>query len=55
MQPLMIQNTEKFGAEQLILNDEQGMKLKRSLYQNEKVRENLRKLIPYFDELGIFD
>lgn len=52
---MMIQNSEKFGVEQLILNDEQGMTFKRSLYRNEKVRENLKKLIPYFDELGIFD
>lgn len=55
VQPMMINNTEKVGAEELILNDERGMENKRSLYRSEKVRENLRKLIPYFDELGTFD
>lgn len=55
VQPLQINNTEKVSSEGLISIDEKGMDCKRSFYKGEKIRANLRKLIPYYDQLGIFD
>lgn len=52
---MLINNTEKVDAEGLILLDEKGMNCKRSFYRGDKVQNNLRKLIPYYNQFGIFD
>lgn len=52
---MLINNTENVDAEGLILLDEKGVDCKRSFYKGEKIRANLRKLIPYFDKFGTFD
>lgn len=55
VQPLHINNTENVDADGLISLSEKGMNCKRSFYNSDRVRANLRKLIPYYDQLGIFD
>lgn len=55
VQPMMIANTEKIGAEDLILGDEKATKAKWTLYRGENVRDNLRKLIPFYNSIGLFD
>lgn len=56
IQPVMI-NTETAEAdfESLNMDDEKSMKLKRVIYSSSKVHANLRKLIPMYDEMGLFD
>lgn len=49
------ENVEDANIEALLLADEQAMKFKRLLYSSEKVQANLRKMIPMYDEMGIFD
>lgn len=51
LQPLQIDNNQNILLEELG-NNEEG---KRSLYEREHIRANLIKLIPYYDQLGIFD
>lgn len=56
IQPLVInENTEDAETQVLHAGDERSMKFKRIVYSSPKVRANLRKLIPLFDEMGIFD
>lgn len=54
-QAITIGNTVGAGIEDLLKNDANGMKIKRSFYQNQKVQEILCKMIPYYDEIGTFD
>lgn len=56
IQPLMInEENEDADVEALITGDERSMKYKRIIYSSTKVRNNLRKLIPIYDQMGIFD
>ncbi|XP_031633749.1 uncharacterized protein LOC116347328 [Contarinia nasturtii] len=56
IQPLMInEETAEADIEALIVGDERSLKYKRLIYSSEKVRANLRKLIPIYDSMGIFD
>lgn len=49
------ENTEDADLEALILGDERSIKYKRIIYSSPKVQANLRKLIPYYDKMGVFD
>lgn len=49
------ENVEDASIEALIMNDERAMKYKRLVYSSAKVQTNLRKIIPIYDELGLFD
>lgn len=49
------ENVEDAHIEALLINDERGLKFKRLIYSSAKVQANLRKLIPMFDEMGVFD
>ena len=55
VQPLHINETVKIDTETLILDNEETLQARRNLYKNERVLANLRKLIPYYDGLGVFD
>lgn len=54
-QPITIGNTVGAGIEDVLKNDANGMKIKRSFYENKKVQEILRKMIPYYNAIGTFD
>lgn len=49
------ENTEGADVEALIVGDERSIKYKRVIYSSPKVQANLRKLIPFYDNMGIFD
>lgn len=49
------EDTDEADIEALIVGDERSMKYKRTIYSSSKVRANLRKLIPMYDSMGIFD
>lgn len=56
VQPLMInEETADADVEKLLMDDEPAMKYKRLVYSSKKVQANLRKLIPMFDDMGLFD
>lgn len=49
------EENEDADVEALIVGDERSMKYKRIIYSSPTVRANLRKLIPIYDKMGIFD
>lgn len=56
LQPIVLnENTEDadFGA--IIMDDERAINFKRAMFASTRIRENLRKLIPYYDSLGVFE
>lgn len=56
IQPLLLNEaTSDADIEALTMGDERSMEYKRLLYSSPKVRDNIRKLIPIYDSLGIFD
>lgn len=55
MQPLHINDTVQIDTGTLILDNDEILQTRRKLYENERVLANLRKLIPYYDALGVFD
>lgn len=55
VQPLHINETVKIDTETISLDNEENLQARRKLFENEWVLANLRKLIPYYDGLGVFD
>lgn len=56
VQPLMINDeVEDANIEALLTGDAQAMKFRRLLYSSPKVQANLQKLIPMYDEMGLFE
>lgn len=55
VQPLHRDNTENVDFQCLNSDTEEGLKGRRSLYKSEKIRETLKLLIPYYDQLGVFE
>lgn len=55
VQPFQTNNTEGASLEELMMDNETGLRCRRGLYTGEKVRNSLRTLIPYFDQLQTFD
>lgn len=55
VQPFMINNIEEANFDDILLRNEVGLKARRGFYKSDRVRANLRKLIPYYDQLGTFD
>lgn len=49
------EETAEADVEALIIGDERSMKFKRVIYSSPKVQANLRKLIPIYDSMGLFD
>ncbi|KAJ6627590.1 hypothetical protein Bhyg_17132 [Pseudolycoriella hygida] len=54
-QAITIGNTGDVVYNDLIKNDEKSMKIKRQLYQKPTVQIILRKMIPFYDQIGTFD
>lgn len=54
-QAITIDNTGDIEYNDLLVNDEKSMQIKRQLYQKPKVQAILRKMIPYYSEIGTFD
>lgn len=55
-QPLIInQLTETADIDAMLGEDEQSQSYKRLVYQSPNVQANLRKMIPIYDRMGIFD
>lgn len=56
VQPVMLnENTENADIEAIHGNNERSIIYKKQLYLNEKVQNNIRSLLPYFDRKGILD
>lgn len=56
IQPFMInESTEDADLEAMTTETERSMKYRRNMYQQPKVQANLRKLIPIYDQMGLFD
>lgn len=55
VQPFMINNTEGANFDDILLQNEIGLKARRGFYKGDKIKANLRKLIPYYDQLNTFD
>jgi len=54
-QAITIDNIGDVEYNDLLENDEKSMKIKRQLYQKPKVEAILRKMIPYYYQIGTFD
>lgn len=54
-QPLTIDRNDDIGVDVLLKDDEEARNAKRTLYQKEKVQFILRKMIPFYDQIGTFD
>lgn len=56
VQPLMLnEHVDDSMTEAIFMDDEHAKEVKRSLFSSAAVQANLRKLIPIYDEMGIFD
>lgn len=56
MQPCIInESTEDADLDAMITNNERSMKYRRNMFQQPKIQANLRKLIPIYDDMGLFD
>lgn len=55
-QPLVINEvTETADIEALLGENEEGQNYRRLMYQSPNVQANLRKMIPNYDRMGIFE
>lgn len=52
---MLNEETENADFEAIVVGDERSMAFKRLMYSSPRVQANLRKLIPLYDRLGIFD
>lgn len=52
---MTVDNNGDVEYNDLLVNDEKSMKIKRQLYQKPKVQAMLRKMIPYYVRIGLFD
>lgn len=50
----LIENTENADFDALVSGDERSMEFKRLMYRSPRIQENLRHLIPFYDQLGTF-
>lgn len=56
IQPLMVnEHTENADFEALCVGDQRSLDFKRLIYSSPRIHTNLRNLIPYYDQLGVFD
>lgn len=56
IQPIMLnEHTDNADFEALALGDERSIEFKRLIYSSAKIQNNLKKLIPFYEKLGIFD
>lgn len=49
------EETKTADVEALLGDDERSKDYKRLMYRSPKVQANLRKLIPIYDAIGVFD
>lgn len=49
------ESTDDADLEAMLTNDERAMTYRRNMYRQPKVQANLMKLIPVYDQLGLFD
>lgn len=49
------ESTDDADLEAMLTNDERAMKYRRNMYRQPKVQANLMKLIPLYDQMGLFD
>lgn len=49
------ESTEDADLEAMTSTSERSMKYRRNMYLQPKVQANLRKLIPIYDQMGLFD
>ncbi|XP_037953864.1 uncharacterized protein LOC119684006 [Teleopsis dalmanni] len=55
-QPVMIcEETEDASFKNLVSNSEEGIRFKKTLFRNERVQKNLKRLLPIFDQKGLLD
>lgn len=54
-QAIMIDNTGEVGLDDLLKTDEHAKNLKRSLFQKPRVQAIIRKMIPFYDQIGVFN
>ncbi|XP_065354502.1 uncharacterized protein LOC135948975 [Calliphora vicina] len=55
-QPIMINDQcDDADFHSLIDDDERGRKFRNTLYQNKRLQNNLKILLPYFDQIGLLD
>lgn len=53
---MMINDSEeKANCETALSKDEHAQKFKRAMFAAPKIQANLQKLIPIYDEMGLFD
>lgn len=52
---MLNEHTENADFEALLLGDERSRLFKRLIYQAPNIQANLRKLIPFYERLGVFD
>lgn len=56
IQPIVLnESTENADYEAVIMDDERSLQYKRKMFESDRVQANLRKLIPFYDQMGIFD
>lgn len=52
---MLNENSENADIEGLFGNDKRCQLFKNQVYSNEKVHNNIRSLLPFFDRKGILD
>lgn len=55
VRPFQVNNTELAGPSEMMESSDLGLKARRGLFKGEQFQASLRKLIPYYDQLGTFD
>lgn len=56
IQPIQINDyAEPVNFENLFSGNKKSMEVKRQMYSTTKIQAILRKYIPYYDRLGVFD
>lgn len=56
IQPIMLnEHTEDANIESIFNNDERAKAFKRLTLGSDRVQQNLKYLLPYFDRRGVFD
>lgn len=49
------ESTEDADLEAMLTDTERAMKYRRNMYRQPKIQANLMKLVPMYDQMGLFD
>jgi hypothetical protein len=53
--PCLVENVEESNTDNLLGEDEEGLKYKEKLYNNDRYRKHMTELLTYFDDRGLIE